>query len=217
MFVQGAVGVFGYCGLSQIEKNKVLYFSFYDSDLPQRGEKPNPRHIKQDLVARHRDWDDKILEKCLEQADIDNVWPIFYLPDIPSWGRDGVVLVGDAAHAMTPASGQGGSQAFEDGQTLAMLLGRTLKQSNQSDAIEQAIQGLFDIRNQHVYELKAKGLKMKEPERPWSMLTTLAVYGFFFVMTKIKMVMRLFGQADPVLEWDATVAVDAYIKAKEKH
>ena len=180
VFIQGAVGIFGYCGLSQADQNKILYFSFYDSDLPTRGEKPDPSEIKQALLARHRDWDDGILNKCLKQAEIDTVWPIFYLPDLPSWGRDGCVLVGDAGHAMTPASGQGGSQAFEDGQTLALLLSRALNQHEQSESIERAIQDLYIVRHQRVYDLKAKGLQMKEPERPWSMMTTLTVYAFLF-------------------------------------
>jgi 2-polyprenyl-6-methoxyphenol hydroxylase-like FAD-dependent oxidoreductase len=214
VFIQGAAGVFGYCGLSQTVDQKILYFSFYDSDLPKRGEKPDPSEIKQALLARHRHWDDKILNKCLEQAEIDNVWPIFYLPDLPSWGRDGCVLVGDAGHAMTPASGQGGSQAFEDGQTLALLLGRALEHHPQTKCIERAIQDLYHIRHQRVYDLKAKGLQMKEPERPWSAMTTVTVYAFFFLMTKIKLIMRFFGQGDPVLEWDAHNAVNEYTKSK---
>lgn len=48
-----------------------------------------------------------MIARCLERADIDNIYPIFYMPDLPRWGRDRCVLVGDAAHAMTPATGQG--------------------------------------------------------------------------------------------------------------
>ncbi|SDS12999.1 FAD-dependent monooxygenase [Agrococcus carbonis] len=39
-----------------------------------------------------------------------------------SFHRPGVVLVGDAAHAMLPTLGQGGSMAFEDAATLGVLL-----------------------------------------------------------------------------------------------
>jgi len=42
---------------------------------------------------------------------------------VPSFRRGRCVLLGDAAHAMTPDLGQGGNQAMEDASTLAALLG----------------------------------------------------------------------------------------------
>lgn len=45
------------------------------------------------------------------------------LPPLARWHRDGVVLVGDAAHAMTPNLGQGAAQALEDVAALARRLG----------------------------------------------------------------------------------------------
>ncbi|MGY1794079.1 FAD-dependent monooxygenase [Geodermatophilus sp. SYSU D00525] len=49
-------------------------------------------------------------------------WPTHDLPRVPTWHRDGVVLVGDAVHAASPASGQGAAMAFEDAVTLARCL-----------------------------------------------------------------------------------------------
>ena len=46
------------------------------------------------------------------------------LPKLPSWHRGRIVLLGDAAHAMTPNLGQGGCQAIEDGYALAQCLAR---------------------------------------------------------------------------------------------
>ena len=45
-----------------------------------------------------------------------------YLPDLPSYVRGTAVLLGDAAHAMTPDLGQGGCQAIEDAAVLAAHL-----------------------------------------------------------------------------------------------
>ena len=49
-------------------------------------------------------------------------WPTYDIPTVPRWHRDGMVLVGDAVHAASPASGQGASMAFEDAVTLARCL-----------------------------------------------------------------------------------------------
>jgi 2-polyprenyl-6-methoxyphenol hydroxylase-like FAD-dependent oxidoreductase len=43
-------------------------------------------------------------------------------PPVQSWGRGRVVLLGDAAHPMTPNMGQGGGQALEDAAVLARCL-----------------------------------------------------------------------------------------------
>lgn len=47
---------------------------------------------------------------------------------LPTFVRGGCVLLGDAAHAMTPDLGQGGNQALEDGVTLARLLAGLVRQ-----------------------------------------------------------------------------------------
>jgi 2-polyprenyl-6-methoxyphenol hydroxylase-like FAD-dependent oxidoreductase len=44
---------------------------------------------------------------------------IYWLPKLDSYHRGSVVLLGDAAHAMTPNLGQGGGQALEDAIALA--------------------------------------------------------------------------------------------------
>ncbi|MDO9357335.1 MAG: NAD(P)/FAD-dependent oxidoreductase [Solirubrobacteraceae bacterium] len=46
------------------------------------------------------------------------------LPRVPTWQRDRMVLVGDAAHAVSPATGQGVSLAWEDAALLGLHLAR---------------------------------------------------------------------------------------------
>jgi hypothetical protein len=85
------------------------------------------------------------------------------------------------------------------------------------EAIELSIQGLFDIRAQHAYDLKAKGLAIKEPQRPWSWTTTALVYAFYFGMTKIKWLSSVFGQpVYPAHLFDANEEVRRYVTAKFK-
>ena len=48
----------------------------------------------------------------------------FDLPHVPTWWRGRTVLVGDAAHAPSPSSGQGAAMALEDAVVLARSLAR---------------------------------------------------------------------------------------------
>jgi 2-polyprenyl-6-methoxyphenol hydroxylase-like FAD-dependent oxidoreductase len=74
--------------------------------------------------------------KLSKEADLLSVYnnTVVRLPkdddnDGSGWGGQGrIVLIGDAAHALRPATGQGGSMAFED----AQLLCRKLKELDAS-------------------------------------------------------------------------------------
>jgi 2-polyprenyl-6-methoxyphenol hydroxylase-like FAD-dependent oxidoreductase len=54
--------------------------------------------------------------------EIPLAWATYDFPHVPTWHRDGMVIIGDAAHAASPSSGQGASMAIEDGVTLARCL-----------------------------------------------------------------------------------------------
>jgi 2-polyprenyl-6-methoxyphenol hydroxylase-like FAD-dependent oxidoreductase len=47
---------------------------------------------------------------------------IYDILSLPTWHRERVALMGDAAHAVSPNAGQGASMALEDAMCLAMLL-----------------------------------------------------------------------------------------------
>ncbi|WP_349425791.1 NAD(P)/FAD-dependent oxidoreductase [Microbacterium sp. LWS13-1.2] len=46
-------------------------------------------------------------------------WPLYDMPALDSWHTDRICLVGDAAHAVSPSTGQGASLAIEDAAVLA--------------------------------------------------------------------------------------------------
>ncbi|KAL0429317.1 UNVERIFIED_CONTAM: Zeaxanthin epoxidase, chloroplastic [Sesamum radiatum] len=67
------------------------------------------------ILQRYKDWCDEVvtvINKTPEDTIIRR--PIYDTDMITSWGRDRVILIGDAAHAMLPNLGQGGSMAIED-------------------------------------------------------------------------------------------------------
>lgn len=47
---------------------------------------------------------------------------IFDIESLPAWYKGRVILIGDAAHAVSPNAGQGASMALEDALMLAKLL-----------------------------------------------------------------------------------------------
>lgn len=76
-----------------------------------------------ELLSRFGDWHAPIRE-LIEKTPVSAIFrtDIHDRPPIPSWARGRVVLLGDAAHPMTPNLGQGGGQAVEDAVVLARCL-----------------------------------------------------------------------------------------------
>ncbi|MEU7899664.1 FAD-dependent monooxygenase [Nonomuraea sp. NPDC049152] len=66
--------------------------------------------------------DDNFSAELIRRSSIDLALPIHDLPPVPTWHRGRVLLTGDAAHATSPSSGQGGSMAIEDALVLAAAL-----------------------------------------------------------------------------------------------
>ncbi|KAJ2895684.1 putative kynurenine 3-monooxygenase protein [Zalerion maritima] len=88
---------------------------------------------KKKLIAMMRSRIDEfpdIARSALEYIDESTVyiWPYYKLPLLPSWGSEKgkVVLMGDAAHAIPPTTGQGAGMAVEDGVTLGEIIAASL-------------------------------------------------------------------------------------------
>jgi FAD-dependent urate hydroxylase len=77
-------------------------------------------------------------------------WNTWDLPRVPVWRDDRTVLVGDAAHAVSPSSGQGASMAVED----AVTLGRCLRAGPD---IATALAGYERLRRGRVEKVVAYG------------------------------------------------------------
>jgi len=86
------------------------------------------------LVRRFGSWHDPI-PALLEAADPDAVLhhDLYELPPLKGYTSGAVVLVGDAAHAMTPNLGQGACQALED----AVVLGNVMASGDELAAYDR--------------------------------------------------------------------------------
>jgi 2-polyprenyl-6-methoxyphenol hydroxylase-like FAD-dependent oxidoreductase len=74
------------------------------------------------------------------------------MPSVPTWHEGPMVIVGDAAHATSPASGQGASMAIEDAVVLAKCL-RDLPD------IQQAFAAYEQLRRERVEHVVAQGAR----------------------------------------------------------
>jgi FAD-dependent urate hydroxylase len=73
-----------------------------------------------------------------DPAEIMPASPIHSVPHLPVWHHDRMVVIGDAAHAPTPTSGQGASLAVEDAVVVAKCL-RDLPDPQQAFARFEAL------------------------------------------------------------------------------
>ncbi|CAI7601342.1 unnamed protein product [Penicillium palitans] len=116
--------------------------------------------VTRQLRERHANWKEPVVKKVIQSLEVENMYPTWTLPALPTWERDGVVLVGDAAHALPSSSGQGSSQALEDVEALALLLAHHLHMGNarldevtpkaQKNAIKAAASQYVNLRQPHV-------------------------------------------------------------------
>jgi FAD-dependent urate hydroxylase len=100
--------------------------------------------------------------------DIIRPYSTFDFPTIPRWHSGRMVLVGDAAHAASPSSGQGASMAAEDAVTLGRALqdigADTVTITVTADAIEAALARYEDERRERAEAVVEWGRRNAAPK-----------------------------------------------------
>src|SRR5512132_2922099 len=113
------------------------------------------RQLVELFAADHGPAGDLIAAGTLELA-ADNTYD---LPRVPTWHRGPMVIVGDAAHAPSPSSGQGASMAAEDAVVLAQCL-RDLP------GIPEALAAYERLRRARVERIVAQGARSSSSKTP---------------------------------------------------
>lgn len=81
------------------------------------------------------------------------------LGHVPTWHRGPMIVIGDAAHAPAPSSGQGASMAIEDAVVLAHTLGSEA-------SIPEAFETYERLRRERVERMVAHGAKTSNQKAP---------------------------------------------------
>lgn len=151
-FVFGARAFFGY---TVPEPGRVWWFA----NLPYRGEPSRAeldglrgealRAVLLDVFAHDRGPATDVVTATGELFD---ALPMHDLAPVPTWYRERMVLVGDAAHTTSPSSGQGASLAVED----AVILAKCLRDLPDHETAFARYQQLRRPRVQRVFDQAAR-------------------------------------------------------------
>ena len=105
-------------GIVPVDGNRIYWFAVAPVD-PLRNAEAARAYLQQTFAGWHGP-----IAALIGQTDADLILEsriVDRLP-IPTWHEGNLILLGDAAHPMTPNLGQGGCQAIEDAVVLAHLL-----------------------------------------------------------------------------------------------
>jgi 2-polyprenyl-6-methoxyphenol hydroxylase-like FAD-dependent oxidoreductase len=154
--VFGLNGFFGYGYFDPFDSSQVMWWSHLQREVEPSAEElgsVEDEKLQRTLLARHHDWAEPV-QTILRHATRILWGPVHDLPDMPSWSYGHAVLIGDAAHAISPHAGLGASLALED----AISVARQLR----SNAPETAFDRFRRERQRRVQRLVATARKRGE-------------------------------------------------------
>jgi FAD-dependent urate hydroxylase len=124
------------------------------------------------------------------------------LPKVPTWHRGPMVVIGDAAHAPSPTSGQGASMAAED----AVVLAKCLRDLPDIPAALAAYEGLRRRRVERIVAQGARTGSTKTPGRAGRVLRDLLLPLVFRFLVTDRSQAWIYNHH---IDWDAPVTVGA--------
>lgn len=117
--VFGATAFFGYI---KEGAGPVFWFDSFPLDEEEALAKPDPHELAALARSLHVGDPEPIRRITAAVDSIPRTYPVFDMQHLPRWHDDRTVLLGDAAHAVSPHAGQGASMAIEDAVVLAACL-----------------------------------------------------------------------------------------------
>ena len=110
---------------------------------------PDWKEIKKEVLETFKDYYQPIPD-IIEQTDLIMRHNIRDIQSLPTWHKGRIILMGDAAHAVSPNAGQGASMALEDAMYLAKML-------RDNETYEQAFKAFEKGRKDRCEKIVAEG------------------------------------------------------------
>lgn len=184
-------------GYQVADDGEVWWFdNYYQKREPAPGEveSVSDEELKQRLIELHRPDHHPIEAIIASTTDQIRRWTVMEMPTLSTWYKGRVALVGDAAHAMGPHSGQGGAMAMEDSIVLAKCL-RDIDDIGEAFATYQEIR---KERVEYVVDVTRRTGDAKEPPGWFGRLTRDLILPIFLK----KGVNAAAGIHDHHIPWD---------------
>jgi 2-polyprenyl-6-methoxyphenol hydroxylase-like FAD-dependent oxidoreductase len=163
-----------------------------------------PAERKRQLLELFRD-DQPFIRDIIQAAEETfPYFPSYALPKQPaSWHEGSVVLMGDAAHAISPSSGQGASMALED----AAILAKCLRDIPDPERAFATYERLRRERTEKMYDVGEHGDSGKHAVKPmqqWFRDLTTPIFLKLFANPKASEWMYAYR-----VNWDGPITVPA--------
>ncbi|KAF2404594.1 extracellular salicylate hydroxylase/monooxygenase [Trichodelitschia bisporula] len=224
VFTFGANGFFGY---SPTSPTSLMWWSTCEAAQVPEETRISVEDMRAQLKQRHSKWKDPIIQEIINKCDVESIYPVWTTPPLPHWGQDGLLLVGDAAHALNPTSGQGSSQALEDATTLVLLLKLYLGQSGETggegelsvrEAINLASKTYYEVRGPRVRNIADRTKQLSARKGDQGLIEEMIGYFFFWMIIKFPSIgKKIFGDVNQELyHWDAAEEIDKVLKQRDE-
>ncbi|WP_246675207.1 NAD(P)/FAD-dependent oxidoreductase [Mesorhizobium sp. B2-3-4] len=151
-FMHMVFGEQAFFGYMKAADGPVFWFDSFPLSEDAATARPEPAQLAATVRQLHAGDPGTIREIVGAIAEVPRAYPVFDMPHLPQWHTGNVVVLGDAAHAVSPHAGQGASMAIEDAVVLAACLGAT---PSPSQAFA-AFQALRRDRVEHIVKISRR-------------------------------------------------------------
>jgi 2-polyprenyl-6-methoxyphenol hydroxylase-like FAD-dependent oxidoreductase len=203
--VFGGNGFFGYVysdssgtpktsGLASPGDTLTWWSTYHIKDCPDT-KSIDQEAVLRDLRERHGNWRLPVIQKIINSVNLETMYPVWTTPELPTWHRDGLMLIGDAAHTLPPTSGQGSSQALEDVESFALFLSHYLKE-NQSRkeeepaasklAIKQAAEKHMALRRPRIKRILDRAKQMNSKKQNLNIFEEFFFYFILYIICELE-------------------------------
>jgi 2-polyprenyl-6-methoxyphenol hydroxylase-like FAD-dependent oxidoreductase len=187
VFTFGPNGFFGY-GANSL--NSTMWWSTCQAENVPEQRKISVEDMQAQLKARHGKWKDPIVQNIIKNAAVEQIYPVWTSSELPHWGQDGLVVIGDAAHALNPTSGQGSSQGLEDAKCLSLLLSKFFTKHTEEplkvtsdQAIAFAIKSFYEVRSPRIQKIVKRTKMMSQSKKDQNIVEEMMVCAILWLMT----------------------------------